>query len=240
MVIHQDEYIEELLDLPVNHLPASLKRLECSRLNIISSTAGVVPAAVADCADRSDSRVEAASSGKNQAAAGHGSPLLQQLALSCCHLTSPDILASEQLEELIIVDCNWSGGWAAAAEAWPNVRQLLWKDTDQSRQHSNHGGVTYQAPPAETFQNTLVGATCGQHAWDLAVGFKCLTDLTLDNGFIGPWWSREVLQPVVQHLKYVKQLHLHGRRRSLSAEECIALQRWLQQQLPCTSVVIFQ
>lgn len=52
---------------------------------------------------------------------------LRSLHLSRCHLPSPSILASRQLQQLTVIDTSWSGGWTAAAAAWPDLRELTWK-----------------------------------------------------------------------------------------------------------------
>lgn len=49
------------------------------------------------------------------------------LKLVNCHLSSPSILVSRQLQKLVVRESSWSGGWAVAAAAWPAVRALVWE-----------------------------------------------------------------------------------------------------------------
>lgn len=124
---------DELLDLPVQHLPASLKVLKGNKLHLFKNNVSEGPEAsmiaAVRCAVCSLQTLVVDGNGADGSNAGSAPAglRLQVLCLSKCSLSSPDILASSQLQQLTVIDSSWSGGWTAAAAAWPNLRQLVWK-----------------------------------------------------------------------------------------------------------------
>lgn len=137
---------DKLLEFPVASLPASLKVLTGNRLNLFSASVVSAPAAVVSAAvqamlcsaNRSLQLTARGNSGDyiDDGSAAHGLRLLE-LSLTGCTFSSPDILASNQLQQLTLINSSWAGGWAAGAAAWPAVRQLVWR-YDAGSCSSNH------------------------------------------------------------------------------------------------------
>lgn len=246
-ISHQGDMANELLDVPVEFLPNSLKVLECSRLNI-------VPAAVLT-ADESCSSFVA-----QQDAAGKY-PRLQRLRLQRCRLSSPSIFASSQLQQLTAIDSSWPGGWAAAAAAWPNLNELVWQydqlTVSRSSNSSCHPELSFEAWVNDA--EACTKASVCRVLQDISVGCKLLRSITFQNF---PWMSVEVLQPLVQQHDLIRHLKISytywGYERLLSKAVgggelssnnsngacCIrdsgleVVQQWLQQQMPWASVIV--
>lgn len=147
------------LPLYVDLLPATLVILEAEGVKAVlgdpkdscsSGAAAVLGAAPA-------ATVQAISSGTgtinvntvldthmHQRTAGKHFINLQRLYLRSCFLDNPSVFASDQLHELEVMKTSWSGGWAAASAAWPNVRKLTWTPAERILQpehdHSNYKG----------------------------------------------------------------------------------------------------
>lgn len=151
-------------------------------------------------------------------------PQLCQLCLEHCQLSSPSILASSQLQQLTVVDSSWTGGWPAAAAAWPNLRKLLWSgDTGctlsngdwsalslgdstaalgaaQRRQDPTSSGGHDIDSVASAHVVKLLGdnQTADTVLQQLSTGFSQLTSLTMQNL---PWLTVEALgKPVLHHV----------------------------------------
>lgn len=104
-----------LLDLPTTYLPASLQVLCGDQLNICSNDAATLVGSKKSGTATNQFHTETSYC-----------PHLGVLRLRNSQLSSPSSIASQQLHHLEMVNCRWSGGWAAAAAAWPNVRELVW------------------------------------------------------------------------------------------------------------------
>lgn len=123
LVIHQ---LGDLpLDFPVECLPASLQVLGCRRVNISSSA--VVAAPTSSSSDQG--RIHIVGASNTGSMPGVPTPptanCLRSLYLTECHLSSPSILANDLLEQLTVVNSRWSGGRAAAAQAWPRAKSRV-------------------------------------------------------------------------------------------------------------------
>lgn len=128
---------DKMITLPVDSLPASLRVMWCTRVSLVSTAArsnNVRSSSVASTSARgcmSNRSVCSNSATK--------CPQLQKLGLSKCQLSSPSILASRDAWELIAIGSKWPGGWAAAASAWPNLRNLYWEyDSTLSPSRNSH------------------------------------------------------------------------------------------------------
>lgn len=134
----------DYLRLPSEHLPTSLEVLRCSRLVLSDASAAYVaataamnhtdactnpnrPAASACSTTFSAAMVSTPHQDPEPGVIQTACPRLLSLHLTECAIDDLRRLASHRLQHLTAVDSTWSGGWAAAAGAWPNVRDLaLW------------------------------------------------------------------------------------------------------------------
>lgn len=112
-------------------LPPSLEVLRGSRLNIIGVADSIQSPEEPGCVEHRHS-VADSSSYLQEAELCHrlvpgpqAHPQLQSLHLTDCQLSSPGILASQQLRELVVYRTKIAGGGRAAKLAWPNARLPL-------------------------------------------------------------------------------------------------------------------
>lgn len=222
-----------LLILSVDCLPASLRVFKATRLGLIGTT--------------QRARVAAAVGGFLPV--GNNCPQLQKLDLQHCKLTSPCILASQQLQQLIVVDSRWSGGWVAATTAWPNVRNLMCRfsrldgsstDGTGNNDHSSEGhrAITKDSSnrTSTTSNRAYSAAARGyfeQAIHEVAVNFAQLRSLSL---LELPWWSVEALHPIGQHMEQIRSINVYHARGCDPDGQCDQLRQWLQEQLPWASV----
>lgn len=92
----------------------------------------------------------------------------------------------------------------------------------------NNNGIASLAALTAAEQEVMTGLQT------YCVLFKLLKSLTVTE--IPCKLTKQVLQPVIEHAQDLKYLRLTV--ASAENNECWALQRWLQQQLPCTTVII--
>lgn len=159
-----------------------------------------------------------------------------------CHLSSPNILASDQLQ-LDVEKWNWPGGWAAAAEAWPNVKDAVWefnsKLANQSLSSSHAACISGQAED-DAF---LASRSCLEQAFkDIFTGFTPLKATTVKDM---SWLSVEAVQHVGQRIQRVHfstcQQHSNtdvSSSNQVTDDDCEAVKDWLQRRLPWAGVVI--
>lgn len=179
-----------LLQLPTNHMPASLRILRCSGLYIHTATA--------ENSDQSQTQVAVV---RLQ---------LWELHLEQCHLTSPDIFASQQLHQLSVVDCSFSGGWAAAAAAWPNMRQLIWGyetsfDSSTGQCASLVAGRSKAIKAVRAKLEAAVRTSIKQAMTEVITGFPHLKSPTVHNL---PRLCVPDLHQVVQYMTWVQHVNL--------------------------------
>lgn len=218
-----------VLDLPVQSLPASLKVLKGSYLNIDHSTAAATASAHASRASSSQ-----ASPGQSESeCVADARPKLYELDLRWCQLSSPSILASNQLLQLNLDSNTWSGGWAAAGAAWPCFKKLTWYSSGEFDTTSRHTSANQQAATILRSMLSSLGSsncdllnlsgetlsTAAIARWfsksvtvedpsfkDIALAFPHLTDLKVENL---PWMTVDLLQPVLHYMKDLQQVSLN-------------------------------
>lgn len=209
----------DLCNVPINRLPVSLTSLNGANLNITTAAGATA--------------VGSGSVGNSGNASALANTLvdslqLQKLQLTHCHLSSPSILATDQLQQLVLCDCIWPGGWTAATTAWPHVRQLAcqwsynperWPRNDEISTSSTEpvsgqadrgsrpelgveaGTVTDSGPASPQ----LAKAHVEEAVMEMSAGFKCLRSIEMVDM---PSLSAEVLQQIKQVMKEVRSITL--------------------------------
>lgn len=180
-------------------------------------------------------------------------PQLRVLKLLKCHLRRPSILTSRQLHHLSVINSSWSGGWAAAAAAWPKLKGLTYvMDTNFQEDHyqcdsrcccySSMSSVDLVSRPLEGAKLCVE-----QEMYDLCTNLRQLTALTIRDV---PWLSVtvEAMLLIVQHLHSFRHVCLDISRAENEVladseglgyvQDVEALGAWLQQQIPGASVCV--
>lgn len=274
------------LRLPVEFLPTSLESLTCSRLIFSSVAATAATAASASVSSvpglrstqlgnvacsMTSKRPAAApcimytSSDHHQPEAAHSGRLrLLILDLTDCIVGDLGLLQSHRLWQLSVTSSTWSGGWEAAAGAWPNLSKLDWRFDPVGIEHSNIGSTSLSSVESDLEQmhqtTTCVGSDNHQSssssghnreaglssskAEDAGVrelsnicsAFKTLQFLTVTG--LSYKLAMEELQLLVPQAASLRYLQLLFEQGGNSKQDCVMLQKWLQQQMPWVSVSI--
>lgn len=178
------------LDIFVECLPASLRVLSGGRLRITSFTDVIAAAASTDSTMPSCS--------KSTEPPTRSQLQLEELRLSTSLLSSPSILASSRLYRLSIAGVLWSGGWAAAAAAWPNVRQLVWR-------YDKHGVDSSQNVVTCFTKMVLYDHSSTRAVGDILANFRRVKSLTV----LGlPWLRHRDKQHAQRQLQRQRHISL--------------------------------
>lgn len=112
------------LTLPVDCLPANLRMLKCSKMNIVSNTVSSLQSGseVSSIIQEQHSIPRLADSDLVHKCSRR--PSLHMLQLLFCWLESPCLLSSDKLQVLTIHGSSWSGDLQEAASAWPALVRL--------------------------------------------------------------------------------------------------------------------
>jgi len=205
-----------VLELPLECLPAQLRRFDARRVHLLGPvTHGGSTAA----ADDQDSTAGSSCS--------VGAPFLTSLQLQDCTVDSVAGLASSRLQQLSIAATELPGGWLAAVAAWPELQHLtFWCSTamkclngssssssSSSRKTRSSGGRNSStghgsskgAAPAAAAATASAAEESSVRLLQELTGFKHLQGLVLQHlGHLNP----EVLSQAVHHMPSLTHLEV--------------------------------